>query len=61
MGEKRQDVGKAERKKKPLLKRLLTYESVEREKNYAGGWNRFTRVLFLLLLIVRGIERLVLR
>ena len=42
----------AQRKKKPFILRPFSYESVEREKNYAGGWNRFTRVLFLLLLLV---------
>ncbi|MBO4325876.1 MAG: PASTA domain-containing protein [Clostridia bacterium] len=42
----------AQRKKKPLISKLVSYDSVVREQNYAGGWSRFTRVLFLLLLLV---------
>ena len=43
---------KAQRKKKSFIRSLFSYESVGREKNYAGGWNIAARVLFLLLLIV---------
>jgi stage V sporulation protein D (sporulation-specific penicillin-binding protein) len=43
---------KAQRKKKSLISRMFSYESVGREKNYAGGWNIAARVLFLLLLVV---------
>ena len=43
---------KAQRKKKSLISRMISYESVGREKNYAGGWNIAARVLFLLLLVV---------
>ncbi len=42
----------AQRKKKTFFSKVAGYESVERERYYAHGWNRITRVLFLLVMIV---------
>ncbi len=48
------DGGRTEEKsgKKSLISRLTSYSSVQREYNYAGWTNVFSRVLFLLLIVV---------